>query len=169
MDVEQIRSALIILRVDKTASEVAAQINGDTIYSRQFAVGTQTMDAAVVEHFRRNLNLLIGDYTAEAIRIAVGSAFPEEAELAMQVRGRDLDAQTPRTVTVTEAEISTAISNVVETLVSAVQVAVGRVPSEARAALAEFGAIELRGDGACLRDFDKRLVFATDLPVIVAE
>ncbi|MBA3633423.1 MAG: rod shape-determining protein [Acidobacteria bacterium] len=169
MNVEQIKSALIILRVGKAATEVVAQINGDTIYSRQFAVGTQTMDVAVVEHFQRKLNMLIGNYTAEAIRIAVGSAFPEDSELAIQVRGRDVDAQMPRTVTVTEAEISAAISNVVETLVNAVKVAVQRVSSEARAALAAFGAIELTGEGACLRGLDKRLMFATDLLVVIPD
>lgn len=169
MDVKQIKSALIILRVGKIATGVVAQIDGDTIYSRQFRVGMRTMDAAVVEYFRRNLNLLIGDYTAEAIRIAVGSAFPEDTELVMQVRGRDVEVGVQRIVIVTETEISAAISNVVETLVNAVKVAVQRVPSEAYAALAAFGAIELTSEGACLRGLDKRLGFATNLTVVIPE
>ena len=168
MKVENFKPTLVTASIGITESEVVAEVDGRTVYSHSFLVGTQTFGEAVIEHFRRNLNLLIGERTAEAITIAVGSAFPEDDTLSMEVRGRDTEARVPRIVTVTEAEISAAISKEVETILGEIKTAVERIPTEAQAALSDCG-VTLQGKGGDLRGLDKRILIETNLPVVVAE
>ncbi len=162
------KPTLVTANIGKAKSKVVAEVDGCAVYSHYFPVGTQTFGEAVIEHFRQNLNLLIGERTAEAITIAVGSAFPENDELSMEVRGRDIDAKVPRTVTVTEAEISAEISKEVEMIVSEVKMTVEQIPKEAQAALVDCG-VMLEGKGAWLRGLDKRVMIETNLPVIIAD
>ncbi len=168
MKLETPKSTLVTANIGTAESKVTAEVDGRAVYSHRFPVGTQTLGEAVIEHFRLNLNLLIGDRTAEAITIAVGSAFPEDDTLSIEVRGRDIEANAPRTVTVTEAEISAAISKEVETIVSEVKMTVEQIPEEAQAALADCG-VMLEGKGAWLRGLDKRVMIETNLPVVVAD
>lgn len=168
MKVENAKRSSVTASIGTTESEVVAEVDERDIYSHRFPVGTQTFGEAVIEHFRLNLNLLIGERTAEAITIAVGSAFPEDNELSMEVRGRDVEARVPRTVTVTEAEISAAISKEVEAIVGEIKMTIKQIPVEAQAALADFG-VTLQGKGAFLRGFDKRVMIETNLPVVVAD
>lgn len=168
MKVENLKPTLVTASIGITESEVVAEVDGRTVYSHRFPVGTQTFGEAVIEHFRWNLNLLIGERTAEAITIAVGSAFPEDDTLSMEVRGRDTEARVPRIVTVTEAEISAAISKEVETILGEIKITVERIPTEAQAALSDCG-VTLQGEGAYLRGLDKRILIETNLPVVVAE
>ncbi len=168
MKVEYPKLTLVIASVGKTESEVVAEVDGRAVYSHRFPVGTQTFGEAVIEHFRLNLNLLIGERTAEAITIAVGSAFPEDDTLSMEVRGRDIEARVPRIVTVTETEISAAISKEVETILGEIKTAVEHIPTEAQAMLTDCG-VTLQGEGAFLRGLDKRVMIETNLPVVVAE
>ncbi len=167
MKLEIPKPTIVIASIGTTDSQVVAEVDGRAVYSHRFSVGTQTFGEAVIEHFRQNLGLLIGERTAEAITIAVGSAFPED-ELSMEVRGRDTEAKVPRTVTVTEAEISRAISKEVEAIVSEIKRAIERFPVEAQAALADWG-VTLKGEGVYLRGLDKRVMIETNLPVVVAE
>ncbi len=168
MKVENSKPTLVTTSIGITESQVVAEVDGRSVYSHRFPIGTQALGEAVIEHFRQNLNLLIGERTAEAITIAVGSAFPEEDDLSMEVRGRDLDARVPRTVNVTEAEISHAISKEVEAVVGEIKMAIEQIPAEAQAALSDWG-ITLQGEGAFLRGIDKRVMIETNLPVVVAD
>ncbi len=168
MKFEYPKPTLVTASISTTESQVVAEVDGRAIYSHRFPVGTQTFGDAVIEHFHRNLNMLIGKRTAEAIVITVGSAFPEDDGLSMEVRGRDLGAQVPRTVTVTEAEISAAISKEVDTILGEVKIAIKQIPAEAQSALSNWG-VTLQGEGAFLRGLDKRVMIETNLPVAVAE
>jgi rod shape-determining protein MreB and related proteins len=168
MIAENMKRSFVTASIGITESQVVAEVDGRSVYSHRFSVGTQTFGNAVIEHFHRNLNMLIGTRTAEAIVIAVGSALPEDNGLSMEVRGRDLGAQVPRTVTVTEAEISRAISKEVDALVGEIKTAVERIPAEWQAALADCGVV-LQGEGAFLRGLDKRVMIETNLSVVVAE
>jgi rod shape-determining protein MreB len=168
MKFETPKPTLVTASIGITESQVVAEVEGRSVYLHHFPTGTQTFGEAVIEHFRQNLNLLIGERTAEAITIAVGSAFPENEQLSMEVRGRDLDARVPRTVSVTEAEISAAISKEVDAIVSEIKMAIEHIPIEAQTALADCG-VTLQGEGAFLRNLDKRVMIETDLPVVVAE
>ncbi len=93
MKVENSKPTLVTASIGITESQVVAEVDGHSVYSHRFPIGTQAFGEAVIEHFRQNLNLLIGERTAEAITIAVGSAFPEEDDLSMEVRGRDIEAK----------------------------------------------------------------------------
>jgi rod shape-determining protein MreB len=168
MKLEIPKPTLVTVNIGTAESKVVAEVDGHAVYSHRFPVGTQTFGEAVIEYFRLNLNLLIGERTAEAITIAVGSAFPEDAKLSMEVRGRDVDARIPRIVTIMEAEISRAISKEVETIVGEIKMAVEHIPAEAQTALADWG-VTLQGEGVYLRGLDKRVMIETNLPVVVAE
>lgn len=160
--------AIVIAKIGKTKSEVIAGLNQRSVYSHTFAFGSQSMDTAIVEHFRQNLGLLIGERTAEAIRINVGSAFPEDETLTMEVRGRDIEEEVPRLVTVTEAEISAAIAKVVAEIVAEIQAAVDSVLAESQTEIEHFG-IVLKGEGSWLRGLDKRVSLKTKLFVVVSD
>ncbi len=168
MKFEYPKSTLVTANIGNTESEVSVEVEGRSVYSNRFPVGTQTFDDAVIEYFHRNLNLVIGNRTAAAITITVGSAFPEDNTLSLEVRGRDIQAQAPRTVSVTEAEISAAISKEVETILGEIKKAVEHIPAEAQATLTDCG-VTLQGKGAFLRGLDKRVIIETNLPVVVAE
>ncbi len=167
MIVENMKCSFVTASIGIMESEVLAEVDGCAVYSHRFSVGMQTFGEAVIEHFRLNLNLLIGERTAEAITIAVGSAFPEDNELSMEVRGRDIEAKVPRIVTVMEAEISAAISKEVEAILGEVKIAIEQIPPEEQATLADYG-VTLQGEGAYLRGLDKRVMIETNLPVVVA-
>jgi rod shape-determining protein MreB len=168
MNLEIPKPTIVTVTIGTTDSQIVAEVDGRAVYSHRFPVGTQTFGETVIEHFRQNLGLLIGERTAKAITIAVGSAFPEDNTLSMELRGRDIKAGVPRTVTVTEAEISRAISKEVETVVGEVKMAIEQIPAEAQTALADCG-VTLQGEGAFLRGLDKRVMIETNLPVVVVE
>jgi len=160
--------AIVIASIGKSKSEVVAGLNERDVYSHKFSLGSQTMDTAIIEHFRQNLGLLIGKRTSEAIRIALGSASPEDDTLTMDVRGRDVEERVPRLVTVNEAEISAAILEVVAEIVGEIQTAVDRVFAETQTEIEHFGVV-LKGEGGWLRGLDKRVSVATKLFVVVSD
>ena len=110
----------------------------------------------------------IGQRTAEAIKIELGSAFPLDEELSYEVRGRNLIEGIPKTVTITDEEIREALADSISTIINAVRVALERTPPEFSADIVERG-IVLTGGGALLKNLDKRLSIETGLPVSVAE
>lgn len=168
MKLEIPKPTLVTASIGIAESKVVAEVTRRSVYSHRFPTGTQTFGKAVIEYFRQNLNLLIGERTAEAITIAVGSAFPGEDQLSMEVRGRDLDSGVPQIFTVTEAEISRVISKEVEAIVGEIKTAIEQIPAEAREALADCG-VTLQGEGAFLRNLDRRVIIETNLPVVVAK
>ncbi|HEX8500458.1 MAG TPA: rod shape-determining protein, partial [Pyrinomonadaceae bacterium] len=113
-------------------------------------------------------NLLIGERTAEAIKIQLGSAFPLDEPLSMDVRGRNLIEGIPKTITITDEEVREALADSVATIVNAVRVALERTPPELSADIVERG-IVLTGGGALLKNLDKRLSIETGLPVSIAD
>ncbi len=136
--------------------------------SRSLRVGGNKMDEVIMRHIKSAYNLMIGDRTAEEIKIKIGSAFPLEQEFAMDVRGRDLVAGLPRTVQVSSEEIREALSEPVTQIVERVKAVLEQTPPELSADIIERG-IWLTGGGALLRGLDKLLAAATDIPTYVAE
>ena len=111
------------------------------------------MDEAIIQHIKRKYNLLIGERTAELIKMGIGSAYPTEEELTMDVKGRDLVAGVPRTLTVTSSEIREALSEPINGIVEAVKVTLERTPPELAGDIADRG-IVLAGGGALLKNLD---------------
>lgn len=125
------------------------------------------MDSAIMNYMKRAYNLLIGERTAEEIKINIGSAFPLQAELSMEVRGRDAVAGLPKTITITSQEIRDALEETFNAIDESVRAALERCPPELSADLVDRG-IVLAGGGALVRGLDDRLSHATGLPTFVA-
>lgn len=131
-------------------------------------IGGAKMDDVIMRHIRVNRNLMIGDRTAEEIKMRIGSAYPLEQELTMPVSGRDLVEGLPRTVEVSSEEVRQALSEPVTQIVEKVRSVLERTPPELSADIIERG-IWLTGGGALLRGFDRLLSAATGIPVHVAD
>lgn len=136
--------------------------------SRSLRVGGNKMDEVIMRHIKSAHNLMIGDRTAEEIKIKIGSAYPLEEEMTMDVRGRDLVAGLPRTVQVTSVEIREALAEPITQIVERVKAVLEQTPPELSADIIERG-VWLTGGGALLRGLDRLLSVATDIPVHVAE
>jgi rod shape-determining protein MreB len=178
--VEQAMAAAIGagLPIEKPLGNMVVDIGGGTtdialismsgiVYSRSVRVAGNEMDEAVMLYLRRKYNLLVGERTAEQIKMKIGSAYPLEKRLTMQVKGRNLIEGLPRTVTIDDSEIRVSLSECVATIVNAVRVAVERTPPELSADISDRG-IVLTGGGALLKNLDKRIREETGLPVSIA-
>ncbi len=138
------------------------------VISRSVRVGGNKMDEVITRYIRAQYNLMIGERTAEEIKIKVGSAYPLEQELEMEVRGRDLIAGLPKTITVTSEEIRDALQEPINAIVERVRSVLEETPPELAADIIERG-ITLTGGGALLRGMDKLLESVTNIRVQVAE
>jgi rod shape-determining protein MreB len=126
------------------------------------------MDEAIIQYLKRKYNLLIGERTAEAIKIEIGSAYPLKEEIRMDIKGRDLVEGVPKTLSITDDEIRESLAEPVATIVDAVKMALERTPPELSADIMDKG-IVLSGGGGMLRNLDQRLRDETGLPVVLAE
>ena len=138
------------------------------VYSRSVRVAGDELDEAIVQYMKRAYSLMIGERTAEEIKIRIGSAYPIEKEMTMEVKGRDMVAGLPKTITITSQEVREALVEPLNTIVDAVRVTLERCPPELSADLVDRG-IMLAGGGALLRGFDKLLQEETGLPVHIAD
>jgi len=136
--------------------------------ARSVRVAGNEMDEAVMQYLKRKYNLLVGERTAEQIKMEIGSAYPLEKPLTMEVKGRNLIEGVPRTVTIDDSEIREALSECVATILNAVRVALERTPPELSADISDRG-IVLTGGGALLKNLDKRIREETGLPVSIAD
>ena len=126
------------------------------------------MDDAVMQYLKRKYNLLIGERTAEQIKIEIGSAFPLDKPLTMEIKGRNLIEGVPKTITIDDSEVREALSECVATIMNAIRVALERTPPELSADISDRG-IVLTGGGALLKNLDKRIREETGLPVSIAD
>jgi rod shape-determining protein MreB len=126
------------------------------------------MDDAIMQYLKRKYNLLIGERTAEQIKITVGSAYPLEKPISMDIKGRNLIEGVPKTITIDDSEIREALGECVATIMNAIRVALERTPPELSADISDRG-IVLTGGGAMLKNLDKRIREETGLPVSIAE
>ena len=160
-------SGNMIVDIGGGTSDVAVISLGGIVYSRSVRIAGDKMDEAIVQHIKRKYNLLIGESTAELIKIGVGTAYPTEEELTMDIKGRDLVTAMPRTLTVTSSEIREALSEPINGIVEAVKVVLEHTPPELAGDIADRG-IVLSGGGALLKNIDILLREETGLPVFLA-
>jgi len=158
----------MVVDIGGGTTDIAVISLSGIVYSRSVRVAGNEMDEAITQYIKRKYNLLIGERTAEAIKIELGSAFPLDEELSFEVRGRNLIEGIPKTITISDEEIREALADSVSTIINAVRVALERTPPELSADIVERG-IVLTGGGALLKNLDKRLSIETGLPVSVAE
>ncbi|MGI9105700.1 MAG: rod shape-determining protein [Pyrinomonadaceae bacterium] len=158
----------MIVDIGGGTTDIAVTSLSGIAYSRAVRVAGNEMDEAITSFIKRKYNLLIGERTAEGIKIQLGSAFPLDEQLSMDVRGRNLIEGIPKTITITDDEVREALADSISTIVNAVRVALERTPPELSADIVERG-IVLTGGGALLKNLDRRLSIETGLPVSVAE
>ncbi|MBF0622570.1 MAG: rod shape-determining protein [Magnetococcales bacterium] len=161
-------SGSMVVDIGGGTTEVAIISLAGIVYSRSIRVGGDKMDEAIVAHVRRKYSLLIGEGTAETIKIQIGSAFPLPERLEVEVKGRDLVNGVPKHQIISDPEILEALSEPINAIVEGVRVALERTPPELAADIVDRG-IVLTGGGALLRGLDKLLAEETGLPVIIAE
>ncbi|RPJ54582.1 MAG: rod shape-determining protein [Acidobacteria bacterium] len=161
-------SGNMIVDIGGGTTDIAVISLSGIVYSRSVRVAGNEMDEAIIQYIKRKHNLLIGERTAEQIKIKIGSAAPLEERLTMEVKGRNLIEGIPKTVTITDEEVREALSDAISTIVNAVRVALERTPPELSADIAEKG-IVLTGGGALLQNLDIRIKEETNLPVFLAQ
>ncbi len=158
----------MVVDIGGGTTDVAVISLSGIVLSKSLRIGGNKMDEVIVRHIKTAYNLMIGDRTAEEIKIKIGSAFPLETEARMQVRGRDLVAGLPKTIEVTSPEVREALAEPVTAIVERVKSVLERTPPELSSDIIERG-ITLTGGGALLRGFDKLLALATNIPVRIAD
>jgi rod shape-determining protein MreB len=161
-------SGNMIVDIGGGTTDIAVISLSGIVYGRSVRVAGNEMDEAITQYIKRKHNLLIGERTAEQIKIKIGSAAPLDDKLTMEVKGRNLIEGIPKTVVVTDEEVREALTDCISTIVNAVRVGLERTPPELSADIAEKG-IVLTGGGALLKNFDVRLNEETGLPVFVAQ
>lgn len=161
-------SGSMIIDIGGGTTEVAIISLGGIVYSRSIRVGGDKMDESIIAHVRRKYSLLIGEGSAEQIKVKIGSAFPLPERIEVEVKGRDLVHGVPKHITIADPEILEALTEPINAIVEGVRVALERTPPELAADIVDRG-IVLTGGGALLRGLDKLLAEETGLPVIIAE
>ncbi|MDT8419716.1 MAG: rod shape-determining protein [Desulfuromonadales bacterium] len=162
-------SGNMIVDIGGGTTEVAVISLAGIVYAQSVRVGGDKLDEAIVQYMKRKYNLLIGERTAEAVKIGIGNVYAADDEvLTMEVKGRDLVSGIPKTLEINSTEIREAMSEPVNTIVEAVRIALERTPPELAADIVDKG-IVLAGGGAYLKNLDILLREETGLPVVVAE
>lgn len=158
----------MIIDIGGGTTEVALISLSGIVFARSVRVAGDELDESIIQYMKRAYNLMVGERTAEEIKIKIGSAYPMEKETSIEVKGRDLVAGLPKTLTITSQEVREALLEPINTIIDSVRVALERCPPELSADLVDRGVI-LAGGGALLRGLDKLLAEETGLPVHVAE
>lgn len=161
-------SGNMIIDIGGGTTEMAVISLAGVVFAKSIRVGGDNMDEAIINYLKRTYNLMIGERTAEEIKIRIGSCYPLEEEMTMDVRGRDLVAGLPKMISVTSEEIREALSEPIAQIVEAVRITLERTPPELSADLIEKGLV-LAGGGSLLRGLDKLISEETGLPVHLAD
>jgi rod shape-determining protein MreB len=161
-------SGNMVIDIGGGTSEIAVVALGGLVVSRSLRVGGNRFDEAIASYIRRKYNLMIGERTAEEVKIAIGTALPLERELTLDVRGRDLIAGLPRTIPLTSSEIMEAMEKPLQQVVTAVRAVLEETPPELASDIIDKGMV-MTGGGALLRNMDRLLTQVTGVPCHVAE
>ncbi len=161
-------SGNMVVDIGGGTTDVAVISLGGIVVSQSLRVAGNKMDEAIIRHIRRVYNLMIGERTAEDIKVKVGSAYRLEQELTLEIRGRDLINGLPKTVKITSEEVREALSEPIQAIVEAVKAVLEKTPPELAADIIDRGII-LTGGGALLRGLDVLLGEVTGIPVLVAD
>ncbi|MCJ7586942.1 MAG: rod shape-determining protein [Candidatus Aminicenantes bacterium] len=142
-------------------------LNG-IVFNHSIRVAGNEMDEAIIQFLKKKYNLLIGERTAELVKIQIGSAYPLDQPLTMEITGRDLREGIPKTIVADDQEIREALEDVIAAIINAIRIALEKTPPELSADIIDHGII-LTGGGALLKNLDKRIREETQLPVFITE
>ncbi|MDX2180916.1 MAG: rod shape-determining protein [Bryobacteraceae bacterium] len=158
----------MVVDIGGGTTEVAVLSLSGIVYSRSVRVAGNEMDDAIMQYLKRKYNLLIGERTAEQIKMQIGSAYPLDKPITMEIKGRNLIEGVPRTITIDDKEIRESLGECIATIMNAIRVALERTPPELSADISDRG-IVLTGGGALIKNLDRRIREETGLPVSIAE
>lgn len=158
----------MIVDIGGGTTEVAIISLGGIVASRSVRVAGDELDEAIVQHVKRTYNLLIGERTAEEVKVTIGSAYPSESDETMEVRGRDLVSGLPRTLKLTAEEVRKALEEPVSQILEAIRVTLERTPPELASDIMDRG-IMMSGGGSLLQGLDRRIAKETGMPVHISE
>jgi rod shape-determining protein MreB len=158
----------MVVDIGGGTTDIAVISLAGIVYSRSVRMAGNQMDESIMNYLKRKYNLLIGERTAEQIKIELGSAFPLDKPLQMEIKGRNLIEGVPKTITIEDSEIREALAESISTIMNAIRVALERTPPELSADISDRG-IVLTGGGALIKNLDKRIREETGLPVSVAD
>ncbi len=161
-------SGNMIVDIGGGTTDVAVISLAGSVYSRSLRVAGNEMDEAIINYLKKNHNLLIGERTAELIKVELGSAFPLKEELTLEIKGRNLIEGVPKTLVLTDEQVREALAGPIRQIVEAVLQALERTPPELSADIMDKG-IVLSGGGALIRNLDQLLREKTGLPVVQAD
>ncbi len=161
-------SGNMVVDIGGGTTDVAVISLSGIVYSRSVRVAGNAMDDAITQYLKRKYNLLVGERTAEMIKIQIGSAYQLDKPLTMEIKGHNVLEGLPRTITVDDSEIREALAESVSTIMNGIRVALERTPPELSADISDRG-IVLTGGGAFLKGLDKRIRQETGVPVSIAE
>ena len=161
-------SGNMVVDIGGGTTDVAVISLSGIVYSRSVRVAGNEMDEAIMQYLKRKYNLLIGERTAEQVKIQIGSAYPLDRPITMEIKGRNLIKGVPKTLTIGDAEIREALADSIATIVNAIRVALERTPPELSADIVDRG-IVLTGGGAMIKNLDRRIREETGLPVSIAD
>ena len=158
----------MVVDIGGGTTDIAVISLSGIVYSRSVRMAGNQMDEAVMNYLKRKYNLLIGERTAEQIKMEIGSAYPLDKPLQMEIKGRNLIEGVPKTITIDDSEIREALTECVAVILNAIRVALERTPPELSADISDRG-IVLTGGGALIKNLDKRIREETGLPVSIAD
>jgi rod shape-determining protein MreB and related proteins len=158
----------MIIDIGGGTTDIAVISLSGIVYARSLRMAGNQMDEVIMTYVKRKYNLLIGERTAEQIKIEIGSAFPLDKPLTMEIKGRNLIEGVPKTIILNDSEVREALSEWVSTLMNAIRVGLERIPPELSADISDRG-IVLTGGGALLKNLDSRIREETGLPVSIAD
>ncbi len=158
----------MVIDIGGGTTEIAVISLAGVVFSKSIRIGGDEMDDAIIEYLKKTYNLMIGERTAEEIKIKIGSSYPLEEEMSLEVKGRDLVAGLPKAVTITSEEVREALQEPLRAIVEMAKMSLERTPPELAADLIEHG-IVMAGGGSLLRGMDKLISEETGLPVHIAD
>ncbi|MDD8030577.1 MAG: rod shape-determining protein [Acidobacteriota bacterium] len=150
-----------------TTDIAVISLNG-VVFNHSIRIASNEMDESIIQYLKKKYNLLIGERTAEQIKMQLGSAYPLDETLTLEIKGRDLREGIPKTIVIDDQEIREAIEEVITAIINAIRIALERTPPELSADIIDHGII-LTGGGSLLKNLDKRIREETQLPVFITE
>jgi len=150
-----------------TTDIAVISLNG-VVFNHSIRIAGNEMDEAIIQYVKKKYNLFIGEKTAEYVKMKIGSAYPLEEPMTVEIKGRDLREGIPKTIVIDDQEVREALEDVIQSIIDAIRVALERTPPELSADIIDRGII-LTGGGALLKNLDKRIREETQLPVFITE
>lgn len=158
----------MIVDIGGGTTDIAVISMNGIVFNHSIRIAGNEMDEAIIQHLKKKYNLLIGERSAEQMKIDIGSAYPLDEPLTMEVKGRDLREGIPKVIVIDDQEIREALEDVVSAIINAIRVTLEKTPPELSADIIDRGII-LTGGGSLLKNLDKRIREETKLPVFITD